>query len=126
MDTFDLIDGLANLIQFLAIALVVIAICASVYRSCSVGMGAETVVTATVTDKGIKRNGNDDKYLIYTETENGIEVFQITDSWIAGRLDSSDVYAQIKVGKTYEFTTRGSRNHLMSWYPNIYEFKVIQ
>lgn len=95
-------------------------------RACSVGTGELRSVTATVTDKSIKTKNNDSTYLIYTETKDGIEVFQITDSLLAGRFNSSDVYAGIKVGKTYEFKVRGEREELMSWYPNIYEYREIE
>lgn len=95
------------------------------YRSCSVGTGELRKVRATVTDKGIKRINEEDKYLIYTDTGEGTEVFQITDSLLAGRFDSADVYAKIQVGKTYDFSVRGDRNRFMSWYPNIYEAKEV-
>lgn len=81
---------------------------------------------AAVTDKGVKRKDDTDKYLIYAiDTEGDIQVYEITDSWVAGRFNSSDVYAGIEIGKTYEFTVAGDRNELMSWYPNIYEYEEI-
>ena len=84
-------------------------------------------VTVTVTDKTVKNDGDDGKYLIFTEDKDGnIATFEITDSLIAGRFNSSDVYAAIKVGNTYTFTVGGSRNEFMSWYPNIYEYKLIE
>ena len=84
-------------------------------------------VTVTVTDKTVKNDGDDGKYLIFTEDKDGnIATFEITDSWIAGRFNSSDVYAAIKVGNTYKFTVGGSRNEFMSWYPNIYEYKLVE
>lgn len=84
-------------------------------------------VTVTVTDKAVKNSGDTGKYLVFTEDVNdNIEVFEITDSLFAGRWDSSDVYAAIKVGKTYKFTIGGSRNRILSWYPNIYDYKLIE
>ena len=84
-------------------------------------------VTVTVTDKTVKNDGDDGKYLIFTEDKDGnIATFEITDSLIAGRFNSSDVYAAIKVGNTYTFTVGGSRNEFMSWYPNIYEYKLVE
>lgn len=83
-------------------------------------------IIATVTDKGIKNDSNKGKYLVYTKTIDGkVEVFEITDSLLAFRFDSSDVYAGIEVGKTYTFEIRGSRNRLFSWYPNIYDCKEV-
>ena len=84
--------------------------------------------TVTVTDKAIKRHGSDDdKYLIYTELENGdISVYEITDSLFAGRFDSSDLYASIEVGKTYDFYVAGKRVPFLSLYPNVYEVREIK
>ena len=54
-------------------------------------------VTVTVTDKTVKNDGDDGKYLIFTEDKDGnIATFEITDSLIAGRFNSSDVYAAIR------------------------------
>lgn len=83
--------------------------------------------TVTVTDKNIKNSSKESKYLIYCEDIDGnTVVYEITDSLLRGRFNSSDIYAQISVGKTYEFTVGGSRSGFFSWYPNIYEYKVIK
>ena len=82
------------------------------------------VALATVTDKGTKRYGKGDKYLVYCHNENGdSEVFEITDSILKFRFDSSDLYNDVQIGETYEFTICGSRVPWLSWYPNIYQIK---
>ncbi len=88
----------------------------------------ERTVIALVTGKEVKRaDENSDKYLIYTESENGeIEVYEITDSLFKGRFDSSDLYAKIKVGETYKFTICGKRYRFLSMYPNVYSAEVEQ
>ena len=84
-------------------------------------------VAVTVTDKAVKNSGDDGKYLIFTEDAKGnIEVFEITDSLLKGRYNSSDIYAAIKVNETYIFTVGGSRNEFLSWYPNIYDYTLIE
>ena len=84
-------------------------------------------VTVAVTDKVVKNYGNNSKYLVFTEDTNGtISTFEITDSWLNGRFNSSDIYAAIKIGNTYTFIVGGSRNEFMSWYPNIYECELIE
>lgn len=84
-------------------------------------------ITVTVTEKGIKKESNNDRYLIYTKTAEGeIQVFEITDSLFAFRFNSSDVYAGIEVGKTYRFDIGGSRSAIRSWYPNIYGYTEIK
>ena len=112
-------------IKLIAVGFVVVLIFAWIYRSCSVGMGHEYTITGTVTDKGIKRVNNEDIYLVYCTTSDGVEVMQITDSLWALRYNSSDVYAGIQEGVKYRFKVRGSRNRLMSWYPNIYEYTEV-
>ena len=81
----------------------------------------ERKVIGIVTEKTVKRTDNQDKYLIFVEIEgeDEVQVFEITDNLIEGKLNSSTIYGNIKVGKTYTFTIKGSRNEMLSWYPNI-------
>lgn len=84
-------------------------------------------ITATVTDKVVKNSDGKDKYLVFTKTSDGeTAVFEVTDALFAGRFDSSDLYAEIEVGKTYRFDVGGSRNRLFSWYPNIYGYEEME
>ena len=78
-------------------------------------------VIGTVTEKIVKKIDTQDKYLIFVkiEGEDEIQVFEITDNWIEGKLNSSTIYGNIKVEETYTFTIKGSRNEMLSWYPNI-------
>ena len=81
----------------------------------------EREVVGTVTEKTVKKIDTQDKYLIFVkiEGEDEIQVFEITDNWVEGKLNSSTIYGNIKVGKTYTFTIKGNRNEMLSWYPNI-------
>lgn len=84
-------------------------------------------VTATVTGKVVKNEGAEDKYIIFVkDSSEGIHAYEITDSLFRSRFNSSDVYAQIHEGDTYLFTVGGSRSELLSWYPNIYEFQLVE
>lgn len=82
-------------------------------------------IVGTVTEKTVKRSDNQDKYLIFIEIEgeDEVQVFEITDNFIEGKLNSSTIYGNIKVGETYTFTIKGSRNEMFSWYPNISKVK---
>ena len=81
----------------------------------------------TVTDKDVKNYNNDSKYLIYTVDEDGeVMVFSVEDRFWLGRFYSSDDYAKIEVGKTYNFSTVGVRSGLFSTYPDIIEFKEVK
>jgi len=124
-DTFDIISFF--LIFFVCI-FCVISVIVNVHRAISKGTNMRKEI-AIVTDKEVKRvNKNEkDKYLVFCKTEkNETVVYEITDSWIAGRFDSANLYGSIEVGKKYMFTVAGSRNTFMSWYPNIYEAEEIQ
>lgn len=77
-------------------------------------------IVIEVTDKAVKN----DKYMVYgrTVTEDHLpKSYEVTDSVLARRYDSSDIYGEIEVGKTYEMIVGGNRIPFMSWYPNIYE-----
>lgn len=115
--------GLLWMVFCLLIAVIVLGV--NIYRPFNKANNLRDV-TVTVTDKAVKNDGDSGKYLVFTEDKDGnIATFEITDSWIFGRFNSSDVYAAIKVGDTYTFTVGGSRNEFLSWYPNIYEYKLI-
>ena len=112
---------LSDLFILLEILVVCIAIAIPVAPAFNKTMNKRTAV-ATVTDKGTKRYGKGDKYLVYCHNENGdSEVFEITDSILKFRFDSSDLYNDVQIGETYEFTICGSRVPWLSWYPNIYQ-----
>ncbi len=75
---------------------------------------------ATVTEKVVKRYDKSDKYLIFTKLEDGsIRIFENTDSLLEGKFSSSDLYAKLEAGKTYDIKTYGWRVPLFSWYENI-------
>ena len=79
-------------------------------------------VTATVTDKVVKNSKNDSTYLIFTNKG----VFEDSDTMINGKWNSSDIYNELKVGKTYTLHVRGIRNHVLPWYPNILTVKPVK
>ena len=79
-------------------------------------------VIVTVTDKGIKGKDSNDKYLIYTD----VTTYEITDSLLKWRWNSSDLYGAIQVGKTYKIETGGYRIGILSEYPNIYKATEVE
>lgn len=110
---------------FTLIELIVVVTCVFVLAAIIVpavaGMCNKETVTVTVTDKGIKRYDDVDKYLIYTNET----TYQIADSFIDGNWNSSDLYGSIVIGETYTFTTRGYRVGFLSMYPNIIEVEEV-
>lgn len=79
-----------------------------------------TTQRVTVVDKDRHVSGNledgiESKYMVFTDKE----VFENTDSMIRGKMNSSDVQAQLHVGCTYDITAYGFRNNWFSIYRNI-------
>lgn len=111
-----------------AIALVVIAVIAVPVMNFS----NDHTYTVTITDKErvttqVAEDQTDSKYLIYGEDKNGkTYVFEDTDTLFRGKFNSSDVYGALKEGKTYELTVIGFRVHILNWYENIIDFKVVK
>lgn len=111
-----------------AIALVVIAVIAVIVMNFS----NDHTYTVTITDKErvttqVAEGQTDSKYLIYGEDENGkTYVFEDTDTLFRGKFNSSDVYGALKEGETYELTVIGFRVHILNWYENIIDFKVVK
>lgn len=76
--------------------------------------------TITIKEKWVKYSGEDAKYLVSSE---GGQVFQITDSVIKWRFDSSNLYADLDEGDTYNINTQGWRFAVFSDYKNILEIE---
>lgn len=77
--------------------------------------GSETI---TIKEKWVKYHHDDAKYLV--SSTNG-QVFQITDTLIKWRWDSSDLYAYLESGQTCKIKTQGWRFPFFSDYKNILE-----
>lgn len=72
--------------------------------------------TIIVKDKYVK--GEEGLYIV-VDTNNNI--YKIKDLLLIGKFNSSDIYNQLEVGKSYNIKTSGYRIHILSDYPNINE-----
>lgn len=107
------------------IALAVVVAVGGIIYSIAANYNEQTYV-ATVTDKDVRNYNNSSKYLVFTKTEDGeTRVFSVEDSLLRFRWNSSDVYGEIDVGKTYRFTVVGFRIEILSMYENIIDFEEI-
>ena len=89
----------------------------------TLGYQNEETHVCTVQDKWVKRGGkSSDKYLVQC----GDEVYEITDLLFKGKFNSSDIYANLKVGNTYEIMTTGYRFEFLSMYKNINEYEKVE
>lgn len=96
----------------IAIVAIVLSFCMS---GCVAALHKEHGQVFTVTGKENVKSGDSGKYLVYTDKT----TYEITDTWVGWRWDSSDVYGNIQVGKTYTATLQGYRVPFLSWYQNI-------
>ena len=77
-------------------------------------------ITIAVEDKERIVNRDASKYLIFTEEE----VFENTDEWLYFKFNSSDIYGQLKEGRTYNVTVVGRRIPFFSSYRNILDINA--
>ncbi len=81
-------------------------------------------IEGVVTDKATKKVGKSDKYIVFIDDGSGRAIpLEVTDSLLKWRFNSSDVWGNIEVDKTYSFEVGGSRLGIFSWYPNIYSYE---
>ncbi len=107
-------------IGVLVTLIVILGICVVVYGvAYSLTLGNETI---TIKEKWIKYEGQGAKYLVGSEDG---QVFQITDSIIKWRFDSSNLYADLDEGETYTVNTQGWRFAVLSDYKNILEIELV-
>jgi len=95
-----------------AVALLIAAVAGWHYE-----YGTQHRVTFTIKSLDDQANGsNGHKYLIFTTDG---RVYEDTDSWLHGKTDSSNIWAQLSVGQTWDCPVYGYRNTLFSSYPDI-------
>ena len=109
----------APLLVFGAVALTAVFGGSAAYQ-----YGTQDHVSFTVTDKDRITTGSGEsissKYIVSTKDAAGkIEVFENTDAWLKGKFNSSDVQAELEVGKSYEADVYGWRLPFFSTYRNI-------
>ena len=73
-------------------------------------------IEITIKDKYIKNNKENSKYLVVDENNN---TYEITDMLFKGKFNSTDIYNQLEIGKTYKIEISGYRIRFLSIYPNI-------
>lgn len=80
-------------------------------------------VTLTVQSKERIAEEGGGKYIVFTTDD---EAFQVTDNILFGKTDSSNRYAALNEGTTYECTAVGVRFSLFSMYKNLIECEEVK
>lgn len=83
----------------------------------------ESNITATVTDKEMTNNHK----FIYITTADGEElVLDNRDAPFRLKFNSTEIYGDLEVGSTYEFTTIGMRSQFLGIYENIVGYTLVE
>lgn len=77
--------------------------------------------TALKLERVADRFGDGAKYMVFTPNE----TFENTDVLIFGKLNSSDLYGNMKEGATYKADVAGLRIPLLNWHRNIIRFEEV-
>ena len=81
---------------------------------------SEKEYTVTITEKVVKNYNSDSKYLIFAEdSKQNMNVFEIEDTILYFRWNSSNLYGQLKVGQKYNIKVAGYRVEILNLYQNI-------
>lgn len=78
----------------------------------------EEITTITIKDKFIKNYNKTGTYLV---VDNDNNTYCIEDLLFKGKFNSTDIYNQLELNKTYKIKTSGHRIQLLSMYKNINE-----
>lgn len=82
----------------------------------------KSIVTGATIVKMERVGGDKGKYLVFTDEE----VLQNTDCLVYWKFDSSDIYGELEVGKTYDFGVYGWRIPFFSMYKNILTVREVK
>jgi hypothetical protein len=104
------------------IAIVILAIIALFSLSFYTTQLKQSDVTITVESKERIAEGNGGKYLVFTTDD---EAFQVTDNIFFGKTESSNRYAALDEGKTYDCEAVGVRFSLLSLYKNLIDCEEV-
>ena len=81
---------------------------------------SEKEYTVKITETVVKNYNSDSKYLIFAEdSKQNMNVFEIEDTILYFRWNSSNLYGQLKVGQKYNIKVAGYRVEFLNLYQNI-------
>lgn len=109
--------GVGTLVAVIIVA--VVALCGFAFYTTQL---KQSDVTITVESKERIAEEGGGKYLVFTTDD---EAFQVTDNILFGKTDSSNRYAALDEGITYECTAVGVRFSLFSLYKNLIDCKEV-
>ena len=111
-----------EMLSLVIIGAIVIGFIGGVIYFSTIEYQHEETIEITVKDKYIKRDGDLDIYLVASEAG---DTYKITDLLWKGKFNSTDLYNQLTIGKTYKVTVTGIRLQYFSMYKNINKIEEI-
>lgn len=87
-----------------------------IFGTITIGYTNNEVIEITIKDKYVKNGSKSGEYLIVDSNNN---TYQVTDLLFKGKFNSTDIYNQLEIGKTYRVEISGKRIHIFSMYQNI-------
>lgn len=113
-----------NSIKLWAAIIFILFTAGAIFISCA-SHGTRETLMIMINDKERIATGSGDyishKYLVYSD----VETFEITDSLIEGRFDSSDMYGHLREGRCYQIDVYGWRIPMTSSYRNIVDAQEV-
>lgn len=115
-------NGAIEIAVSIIIGAIIIGIIGGTIYFATIEYQNEEVIEITVKDKYVKRDGKSDIYLVASEAG---DTYKITDLLWKGKFNSTDLYNQLTIGKTYKITATGIRLQYFSMYKNINKIEEI-
>ena len=114
--------GAVEIVVAIISGIIILGILGFVIYCSTIDYQNEETIEITVKDKYIKRYNDSDTYLVVSEDG---ETYKIEDLLFKGKFNSTDLYNQLDIGKTYKITTTGIRLQYFSMYKNINKIEKV-
>lgn len=116
------INSLKIIIKTAAICIILLAV-----AGCCFPHFFRNDYNATIVNKRIIKQKNTERFLIYTQLEDGrIKIFEDKNSLLELKVNAQDIYYALQINRKYEIKAYGFDIPLMSYYQNISRIKGIK
>lgn len=114
--------GVIEIMKAIILGIIIIAIIGGLIYWATIEYQNEQTIEIIVKDKYIKRYGDKDIYLVVTEEGS---TYKISDLFWKGKFNSTDLYNQLEIYKSYKITVTGIRLHFFNMYKNINKIEKV-
>ncbi len=103
-------------IEIIVIGTIILGILGLFVWKSTIRYSNNETIEITIKEKYIKNGEKSGKYLVVDTNKN---TYEITDLFFKRKFNSTDIYNQLEIGKTYKVEVSGKRIHYFSMYRNI-------